>query len=192
MAPLKVPNGLQLLLADVCGGSESPSMARKVLQWKQQPDRKAQYWENLASINDEIVALWSELNDVNVQELSTQTYQDWQDGDVLRKLREAFLQARKNLKAMGEAAEVPIEPDAQTALADATMELPGVVAAVVPGAGGYDAIACLHVDSDQVRDSIAELWANWKGDGKVCTLAVQAGSYGDGLCYEKDFQLDAV
>lgn len=192
VAPLQVPNGLQLLLADVCGGSESPSMARKVLQWKQQPDRKAKYWENLAKINDEIVALWSELNDVNVQELSTQTYKDWKEDSILRKLREAFLEARKNLKAMGEAAQVPIEPDAQTALADATMELPGVVAAVVPGAGGYDAIACLHVDSDQVRDSIAELWANWKGDGKVCTLAVQAGSYGDGLCYEKDFKVNAA
>lgn len=190
VAPLEVPSGLQLLLADVCGGSESPSMARKVLQWKQQSERE-QYWENLVKINDEIVALWSELpQDLNVDELSSQTYKDWKEDSVLTKLREAFLQARKNLKAMGEAAEVPIEPDAQTALADATMELPGVVAAVVPGAGGYDAIACLHVDSDEVRDSIAKLWANWKGDGKVCTLAVKAGSYGDGLRHERDFTVE--
>ena len=64
MAPLVVPSGLQLLLADVCGGSESPSMARKVLQWKEQPNRKERYWENLASINNEIVDLWSKLQDV--------------------------------------------------------------------------------------------------------------------------------
>ena len=187
VASLQVPRGLQLLLADVCGGSESPSMAKKVLQWKQQPNREP-YWENLATINNEIVALWSELQDLDVNQLSSRTYKDWEEDSILQRIRVAFLQARKNLKAMGEAAQVPIEPDEQTALADATMELPGVVAAVVPGAGGYDALACLHVDSDQVRDSIAKLWANWKGDGKACTLAVQAGSYGDGLRHETDFE----
>lgn len=187
VAPLVIPSGLQLLLADVCGGSESPSMARKVLQWKEQPNREERYWENLANVNTEIVRLWSKLQDVNVDTLSTQTYKEWKKDSILFQLRESFLKARENLKRMGEAAEVPIEPDAQTALADATMELPGVIAAVVPGAGGYDAIACLYIDSNQVRDSIAKLWANWKGDGKVCTLAVQAKSYGDGIRHETDF-----
>lgn len=140
-------------------------------------------------INDEIVALWSEMNALDAESLSAQTYKDWEDDAILTKLRSAFLQARNNLKAMGDAAQVPIEPEAQTSLADATMKLPGVIAAVVPGAGGYDAIACLHIDSDQVRKSIAELWANWEGDGKVCTLAVKAGSYGQGLRHETDFEI---
>jgi phosphomevalonate kinase len=162
-------------------------MARKVLAWKQESDREL-YWEDLIKINDSIVTLWKEMPDLNVDELTTQTYRDWPEDSSLRKLREAFLQARKNLKKMGEAAQVPIEPDAQTALADATMELPGVVAAVVPGAGGYDAIACLYVDSDQVRDSIADLWANWKlNDAQVCPLAVQGASYGDGVRYQVNF-----
>jgi phosphomevalonate kinase len=161
-------------------------MARKVLQWKQEANRES-YWEELAKINDSIVTMWKDMPDLNVDQLSTQTHRDWEEGSSLRELREAFLQARTNLKSMGEAAQVPIEPDALTALADATMELPGVVAAMVPGAGGYDAMACLYIDSHRVRDSIANLWANWKSDGQVCPLAVQGASFGDGLRHETDF-----
>ena len=32
--PLHLPKGMHLLMADVCGGSESPSMARKILNGK--------------------------------------------------------------------------------------------------------------------------------------------------------------
>jgi phosphomevalonate kinase len=192
VSPLQMPGGLQLLLADVCGGSESPSMARNVLQWKQESNRES-YWEELAKINERIVTMWKDMSDLkNVDQLSQQTLRDWEEEGCssLRALREAFLQARTNLKSMGEAAQVPIEPDAQTALADATMELPGVVAAVVPGAGGYDAMACLYIDSQQVRDSIVNLWANWKNDdAQVCPLAVQGASFGDGLRRETDFGL---
>ena len=55
-------------------------------------------------------------------------------------LRAQFQNARRLLKKMGEKAHVGIEPDEQTALADATAELPGVVSAGVPGAGGVDAL----------------------------------------------------
>lgn len=41
---------------------------------------------------------------------------------------------------MGEGAGVPIEPDEQTALADATASLPGVLAAGVPGAGTFKGV----------------------------------------------------
>jgi phosphomevalonate kinase len=86
---------------------------------------------------------------------------------------------------MGEAAGVPIEPEAQTALADATQALDGVIAAVVPGAGGYDALACLYVDKGDTKDRIGKLWAGWNVDGtQVCPLAVEAGKSGEGLRVE--------
>jgi phosphomevalonate kinase len=58
----------------------------------------------------------------------------------LLKLRGHFQTARLLLKQMGEHAGVHIEPDAQSLLADATIALPGVLAAGVPGAGGEDAL----------------------------------------------------
>ena len=41
---------------------------------------------------------------------------------------------------MGTESSVPIEPDTQTALLDASLQVNGVLIAGVPGAGGYDAI----------------------------------------------------
>ena len=55
---------------------------------------------------------------------------------------------------MGEAADIPIEPNLQIALADATIQIPGIVVALVPGAGGYE--ACLYINHPQVRIGIDE------------------------------------
>ena len=116
----------------------------------------------------------------------------WDCAMQLLDLRMAFLESRQNLKAMGNAAGVPVEPEGQTALADATMKLPGVVAAGVPGAGGYDALFVIYVKgpstnegmSDQVRDDIGKLWrdlSNQDNDTVVCPLSVRAAGSG-GLC----------
>jgi phosphomevalonate kinase len=61
----------------------------------------------------------------------------------LLKLRTLFTTTRRLLKKMGDSAGVGIEPEAQSRLCDATMALPGVVAAAVPGAGGNDAVFAL-------------------------------------------------
>lgn len=111
-------------------------------------------------------------------------------------LRMAFLECRQNLRGMGRAAGVPVEPDAQSALADATMRLPGVVAAGVPGAGGYDALFVIYVkgpetgggSSDRVRDEIGNLWkemSNENDETAVCPLSVRAAGSGGGLCSTK-------
>ena len=86
---------------------------------------------------------------------------------------------------MGEAAGVPIEPEEQTLLANATQNIPGVVAALVPGAGGYDALACLYINDETVRENIGKLWVSWQ-TAAVCPLTVQAGQYGDGIRKEPD------
>lgn len=83
---------------------------------------------------------------------------------------------------MGERAQVPIEPPEQTALVDATMALPGVLIAGVPGgacvrvylciallgthrlmyacgnaAGGFDAVFVVALDAS-VLDRVEALW----------------------------------
>jgi phosphomevalonate kinase len=192
-APLPGTKWLQVVMADVAGGSESPSMARTVLAWKkkQQTTTPIPHWDDLVQINQTIVNLLQQLAGLvaplDKQEYIATPHEEWNSrsgaGPLLYALRRAFLESRHQLKAMGEAAGVPIEPDKQTALADATMEIPGVIAALVPGAGGYDALACLYIDDDQVRLNIGELWTSWT-QAKVCPLTVQAADYGDGVRVE--------
>jgi phosphomevalonate kinase len=159
-------HGLKMILADVCGGSESPSMARQILAWKASRNTtKEPYWETLASINPRIIQLLK-------------------DNDF-EGLRVAFQDARISLKQMGEAAGVPVEPDEQTMLADATSAIHRVICCVVPGAGGYDALACLYEGGEATKEKIGDLWANWNHNGtKICPLAVEAESAGGGLRIE--------
>ncbi|KAL7545872.1 hypothetical protein ACHAWF_009224 [Thalassiosira exigua] len=224
--PISLPPGLELLMADVCGGSESPSMAKKILEWKKNKRRVGfmddYYWKDLKRGNKKIATLLADqftsqtflggMRRDGAMIISTRTAEQWKkpmpsswhefegsSWDVALKLldlRMAFLECRQNLKGMGKAAGVPVEPDEQSALADATMKLPGVVAAGVPGAGGYDALFVIYVKgpetndgrSDQVRDNIGELWRKMNDDSSttaVCPLALRAAGPGGGLCTTK-------
>ena len=211
---IKIPAGLQILLADVCGGSESPSMARAVLTWKQQQITQGgasplaiPHWSDLKRLNGEIVELMQSLSShsleesntaaIDVELLSRLPANEWKttlkNGNshdsattkatrLLIQLHEKLLASRTHLRQMGESAGVPIEPTDQTDLCDATMKIPGVVAAVVPGAGGYDAVACLFIDTPKVKLEIGALWESWKcsqSDGAViCPLSVHSSSEG--------------
>lgn len=193
---------LQIMLADVSGGSESPSMARKILSWKATAEDRS-CWNNLLRCNQEVVGTCDQivaaLKDADIAEtakvLSTCKLDDsWNGssheegttktvGGLLCQLRRTLVECRKNLKKMGDLAEVPVEPQGQTDLANATMDLPGVVASLVPGAGGYDALVVVYVNTHQVRDQICDLWRNYKPLA-VCPLAVQYAPYGNGVTYE--------
>ncbi|KAL7438220.1 hypothetical protein ACHAXH_004490 [Discostella pseudostelligera] len=222
MRPISLPPGLELLMADVCGGSESPSMARNILEWKKKKRKVGfmddYYWRDLKRCNKKVISLLSDqfttqtfldgLRRDGAMIISTRTAEQWKkpmpsswhlfDGsswDVALKLydlRMVLLECRQNLKGMGVAAGVPVEPDVQSAIADATMKLPGVVAAGVPGAGGYDALFVIYVkgpetcdgQSDHVRDAIGNLWremSNESDDRVVCPLSARAAGIGDGL-----------
>jgi phosphomevalonate kinase len=98
--------------------------------------------------------------------------------------------------AIGVAAGVPIEPKEQTALADATLsKVKGVLAAGVPGAGGFDALFAIHLEPQDllsadegaaesshkttVRDSIEELWLDWPGGGLTPLLLSNGPAHGE-------------
>jgi phosphomevalonate kinase len=197
--PLQLPDVLQVMLADVSGGSESPSMARTVLAWKNNKEQQAAvpHWDDLEGINRSIINLLKRVRDVSISEqekqaLAGSTADCWEAGSnsnansvghLLFQLRQAFQESRRHLKAMGDAASVPIEPDEQSSLADATLALPGVIAALVPGAGGYDALACVYINDDAVRQGIGKLWAGWQPT-KVCPLTIQGANYGQGIRIE--------
>ena len=254
VAPIQIPSFLQVLLADVSGGSESPSMARTVLQWKTNQIMAAAdtsgiggegrynkamihhipHWSDLAKLNTQVGELWQQLTALPEPSQSqinalarthasewpstmttTTTIIDDENDDqqtkeenerctILFHLYQCLKETRSSLKALGDAAQVPIEPTEQTELANATMALPGVLTALVPGAGGYDALACVYIHTDSVQTAIDELWSNWTWSSSssssssatttttettnttkrpflLCPLTVQAISYGEGL-----------
>ena len=156
--PFQLPSDWQISMADVAGGSQSPSMARAVLQWKQQHNNNKNnntLWKDLQDTNRRIVQMFADTSSQLVDNIPT--------------LRREFRLLRKYYKQMGEQANVPIEPDSQTKLADMTMEIPGVIVALVPGAGGHDALCCLHLKSarQQVHDF-------WNAQPNVSVLPIQA------------------
>lgn len=225
VTPFILPKGLEIIMADICGGSESPSMAKAVLEWKKS-NRKVGFlddffWKNLKRCNNKIISLLTRdfasapiiggLERDGAHILANRTAEQWKKpmpsswhefegsswyvAGKLLDLRIALLESRQNLKGMGNAAGVPIEPDEQTKLADATMKLPGVIAAGVPGAGGFDALFVLYVKgaetadgiSDKVRDNIGNLWkmiSDTDDETVVCPLKATAAGFGgeDGLC----------
>jgi len=243
--PLVLPRGVSIMLADVVGGSETPSMVRKVLAWRDAPennkirqdndlssnieaeeglgsveDEKSKLennsfpisldeleevegiekdarrassrcsgpllWRQLGAANARVASVFAALNrleaqcskedyDAGLLFCATHPRREWnfhKDGHesrvcrTLYRLSLALSRARTLLRSLGEEAGVPIEPPQQTALANDTMEEPGVIAAGVPGAGGFDALFAVIISKDggggeeviDVRGRVEKRW----------------------------------
>ena len=104
--------------------------------------------------------------------------------DKLLGLKKHFSIARQALKQIGEEAGVEIEPDQQTSLVNATEDLPGVLAAGVPGAGGVDAVFAITT-SDIGRKRIEALWSSYTdNDSVVCPLLLRSADLHSGIKLE--------
>ena len=177
-ASVRLPKGIRMVLCDVRGGSKSVQMARTVLQWRDNVREDADLiWRALQRHNNQLVQLLRTAADLadaqpgqydqdvqeiiatNPAELPKETWQGH-----LHEIREAFGNIRTYLRRMGRRCSIPIEPAAQTALLDACCSLPGVLGGVVPGAGGYDAIALLVADDTAVLERLRSHCESWKGD----------------------------
>jgi phosphomevalonate kinase len=204
------PGALEVILADTAGGgSSSPGMSRMVLRHV-----GSDAWNELADVNRSILELWNraaslDLTDLERESLARCTAKEWIDlgrtppsesnesgvgeavRDAARRLGELSLQFqrwRNAFKALGARAGADLEPDAQSSLADSTEQLAGVVTAVVPGAGGHDALACLYVNCETTRQRIVEHWSS-RG---VPALDVRMVPFGDGVRLEDDESLPST
>lgn len=149
-----VPSGLRLLMCDVDCGSETVGMVKKVLSWRnEQPEEALTLWETLQKGNEDLAA---ELN--NLASRPNSTSEDYEN------LRDIILTVRSLIRKMSEKSGVPIEPKAQTTLIDALSQLPGVVGGVVPGAGGFDAIALLVEDKEPVIERLSQFLQKYRVD----------------------------
>ncbi|WEW57751.1 phosphomevalonate kinase [Emydomyces testavorans] len=172
----KLPRGLQMVLCDVDCGSQTPGMVKKVLEWREQNRVDAEMlWTGLHRNNEK---LRLELKRLAQSRNVVQNYDE---------LSNLITRTRMWIKTMTRKCGVPIEPEVQTELLNALSQIDGVIGGVVPGAGGYDAIALLVKDDPVVMDKIHDLVESWKSSveddfggqiGRVRMLGVGFGSEG--------------
>ncbi|MCO5565910.1 hypothetical protein L7F22_019585 [Adiantum nelumboides] len=165
-APLELPPFVEMMLADVDAGSNTPSMVGKILEWrKSNPEWAKQMWTILAAGNqtlaDGLLALRlahaqnsaEYLQDV---QLASQHFsKDWDKLvkekpsttlTLLIEVRNAMRSIQGGMRALGRQADVPVEPDEMGNVIKATIDgAHAVVGGGVPGAGGYDALFVLYL-----------------------------------------------
>ncbi|KAI1011414.1 hypothetical protein LB504_002583 [Fusarium proliferatum] len=151
-----MPKGVVLRMCDVDCGSKTVGMVKKVLKWRSSnPEESKKLWDELQKRNEQLIAT---LNAGDVENLP---------GKITA--------VREMIRQMGSASDVPIEPESQTELLDALSTFEGVYGGVVPGAGGYDALALLMKDDEETKQRVGEFldkWAKEKGT-KVKLLSVK-------------------
>ncbi|PPD81572.1 hypothetical protein GOBAR_DD21512 [Gossypium barbadense] len=193
-----LPPLMTLLLGEPgTGGSSTPSMVGAVKKWqKADPENSQETWRKLVDANSELEIQLNMLRKLAkehwdaykcvIDNCSRLKPAKWMEGvtepikaevvKVLLKAREVMLEIRNHMRTMGEAAGVPIEPESQTKLLDATMNMEGVLLAGVPGAGGFDAVfAVTFGDSSR---NVTNAWSSHN------VLALLVREDPQGVCLE--------
>lgn len=146
---VKVPKGIRMVMCDVDCGSQTPGMVKQMLAWREKE-------------SDEANMIWAQLDKKNsalAAELTKIT--DTASGDYSQ-LKQCITDIRVLIQEMSRLSGVPVEPLEQTKLIDACSEVEGVIGGVVPGAGGYDAIALLIEDKEEVISNLQNFLKGWK------------------------------
>ena len=155
-AGVGVPPGLAVRMCDVDCGSQTVGMVKKVLAWRSSDAAGAKaLWDSLQERN---TALARALEEARLDDLPV-----------------ALGAVRELIRKMGEASGVPIEPESQTELLDHLSTLDGVYGGVVPGAGGFDALAILLKDHEETTARVEAALVEWgkKVGGKIRLLDVK-------------------
>jgi len=153
---VNLPEGVAMRMCDVDCGSQTVGMVKQVLAWRAKEVGPAK-------------ELWDELQRRN--EGLARVLKEGKTGD----LREAVHGVRELVRKMGTESGVPIEPESQTELLDALEGVEGVYGGVVPGAGGFDAVALLVKDDVATAERIKDFVENWSKEkgSRVSLLEVK-------------------
>lgn len=153
-----LPNGIRLIMGDIKGGSNTPKLVSKVLQWKEDDPESHKVYTALNTSNMKFVESLDKINklsDTNpdeylkllnyVQNHNTAEILDSEDEKLqfFKEIIKATAIIRTNFQLITKRSGAEIEPEPQTKLLDECNKINGVISAVVPGAGGYDAISLL-------------------------------------------------
>ncbi|CAN4076318.1 unnamed protein product [Withania somnifera] len=175
-----LPPLMTLLLGELgSGGSSTPSMVGAVKKWQRSdPLDSLETWRRLSEGNSALEAHLNTLSKLAaghynayeciINACSLLPAEKWLEraneptqAEVVKELfgaRDAMLRIRYHMRKMGEAAGIPIEPESQSQLLDATMNMEGVLLAGIPGAGGFDAVFAVTL-GDSTKNVI-QAWSS--------------------------------
>lgn len=150
---VSLPRGVAMRMVDVECGSQTVGMVKAVNAWRaKDPEGSRALWDELQARNEELARV-----------LSAQQSEE----ELNESLPKALRRSRELVKKMGEASGVPIEPDSQTELLDALSSgVEGVYGGVVPGAGGFDALAILVRDDEETAKRVEGFLEKWEAARK--------------------------
>ncbi|KAK9699010.1 hypothetical protein RND81_08G147200 [Saponaria officinalis] len=176
-----LPPHMTLILGEPgSGGSSTPSMVGAVKKWQKfEPEKSLYTVTKLSEANsllekqlNKLCQLTDQLKEAYesvIGRCCNQKSEKWMEQsagtseeavvEALLAARKTMLDIRSHMRHMGEAAGVPIEPDTQTRLLDATMDMEGVLLAGIPGAGGFDAIFAITL-GDTSSSKVATSWSS--------------------------------
>lgn len=145
--PAALPPGIKLVMGDIRGGLETPRLVSRVAAWRDaNPQQSQQLYAALNAANQRFIAAVSHLHAVR----DDPQYPEWVrlplSAPVAALLR-ALGDVRAHLQQLTQLSGAEIEPPQQTARLDRCCQVSGVLGGVVPGAGGYDAICLLVLES---------------------------------------------
>lgn len=173
---VKVPAGLILVLCDVDCGSETPGMVRKMLSWrKEKPEEAGMLWTSLQMGQEDLCKELGRLSALPVEAVEKEGFTT---------LRDTISTTRSLVREMSVRSGVPVEPEVITELLDYCSGVEGVVGGVAPGAGGYDAVALLVKNDNEVISELHRRLQGWKSEkagaeiGNVRLLGVKQASAG--------------
>jgi phosphomevalonate kinase len=139
---VRIPEGMTLVMCDVDCGSQTVGMVKKVLEWrKSEPEASKSLWDALNAENENLAIKLGE--------------------GVAEDISASLNKIRGYIREMGEKSGVPIEPAEQTVLLDSLAAVDGVAGGVVPGAGGYDAVALLIKDDATTINTVKAFLKKW-------------------------------
>jgi phosphomevalonate kinase len=148
----RIPPGFSIHLADISGGSNTPKMVAKLMEWQSYHVQECEdLWQSLSLLNRSIYEAFNQLEVAysqdsksyisTIDELALCKCIDWTSisppslnvRDICVSLGSKFQSIRIILKKMGEFAGVAIEPDEQSIRLDACQQIPGILLGGVPG-----------------------------------------------------------
>ncbi|KAK0641479.1 phosphomevalonate kinase [Cercophora newfieldiana] len=153
---VSLPAGMAVRMCDVDCGSQTVGMVKSVLAWRAREKASAgELWDELQRRNEGLAEVLR--------------------GGRTEEVRGAVKGVRELVRKMGVESGVPIEPESQTELLDALEGVEGVYGGVVPGAGGYDALALLVKDDRETEERLEEFLERWSKEkgSRVSLLAVK-------------------
>lgn len=156
-----LPGGLRLVMGDVNSGSETTKLVSKLKAWyNSNLPKSLDIYQNINQNNEKVMAALEELDMLRHKNPSSyciliKALDNKEDGveqsPEFTKLRNAIDGIRADFRRITKESGAEIEPPAQTVLLNACYKLKGVLSGLIPGAGGYDAIALIATENSNLE-----------------------------------------